>query len=1021
MACPAAADTQPRDPGGAGGAAPPATVSADALPTVQISGGTVNKRAGGVVWAQAVVGNTVYVGGDFTKARPAGAPRGVDEVDRTYLLAYDITTGVLIDSFNHTLDGQIRAMTLSPDGTRLYIAGDFQQIDGKWRSRIAAFNTADGSLVSGFSPALGSTGQALAATNTTVYVGGDFTKVASDTNATLVARSHLAAFSAATGEVLPFKADANRVVHSLTLTADQSKLVAGGSFSQLSGKTWVRGADNVTIYVYGIGWVDAVTGAWPTDAAGKDWPFQAARWAHARGTVESSIGTLVTHGDSIYGAGWAYRLDSLEGAFRADSTTGELKWLEDCHGDTYDLAPIGDVVYVSSHEHSCAMVPNGFPETGVLGSPTRTYHRATAFTKAVVGENGAPIQGYSSHRGEPAPAQLYWYPDIPLGTYTGMNQGTWSVEATSDYVVYGGEFMQVNGVAQEGLVRFATADKAPNARGPQLSGTNWGTPTLTSPHNGGVRVTMPINWDPDNLTLTYRLYQVGNGAPVDEVTRDSLFWEALAAKQPIIQGYGYTWPTKPPTVVLHDRTAPAGVTQQYQVAAVDAFGNEARSAIGSVKVASEQMGYYAQQVIADQPDLYWRFSDTVATTVRDWMEGDPANGAGMTWKTAGALVGDTDTAVTFNGAGYVSPTTASTPQNRFSIELWIKTPNKNREIFGFGNNRSGTAATYDRSIAVDANGKLTFLVAPGGVQKKITSEQVYTDNAWHHVVATLGADGQLLYVDGVLAASDTSVTTARTGVTGYWRAGGIRATYYLGAMDEVAVYPQVLTSEQIAQHYALGMGTGNVRPTASFVSMVNGLTVSADASASSDADGWVDAYSWDFGDGTTGTGVSPTHAYAAGGTYAVTLTVQDDKGAIGTVTKQVTVTAPPPPGTVLAADTFSRTTTSGWGTAAVGGVWTPDTKAAYFSADGDQASISIPTAGWTSRTRLSEVNGGDVDATVSATVPKQPTAGTTRVWVGARTTSAFDGYLLRATINPNGQVASVEIGKRVAGQDTFMA
>ena len=45
----------------------PTTVSADALPTVQIDG---------VVWAQAVVGDTVYVGGSFTEARPAGRGRG---------------------------------------------------------------------------------------------------------------------------------------------------------------------------------------------------------------------------------------------------------------------------------------------------------------------------------------------------------------------------------------------------------------------------------------------------------------------------------------------------------------------------------------------------------------------------------------------------------------------------------------------------------------------------------------------------------------------------------------------------------------------------------------------------------------------------------------------------------------------------------------------------------------------------------------------------------------------------------
>jgi hypothetical protein len=68
----------------------PEMVSADALPTVQIDG---------VVWSQVVVGNTVYAGGRFNNARPAGAAAGTNLTPRGNLLAYDITTGNLITSF----------------------------------------------------------------------------------------------------------------------------------------------------------------------------------------------------------------------------------------------------------------------------------------------------------------------------------------------------------------------------------------------------------------------------------------------------------------------------------------------------------------------------------------------------------------------------------------------------------------------------------------------------------------------------------------------------------------------------------------------------------------------------------------------------------------------------------------------------------------------------------------------------------------------------------------------------------
>jgi serine protease len=53
--------------------------------------------------------------------------------------------------------------------------------------------------------------------------------------------------------------------------------------------------------------------------------------------------------------------------------------------------------------------------------------------------------------------------------------------------------------------------------------------------------------------------------------------------------------------------------------------------------------------------------------------------------------------------------------------------------------------------------------------------------------------------------------------------------------------------------------------------------ITFDGSGSYDPDGDTITYSWNFGDGNTGTGVNPTHAYTAGGTYTVTLVVNDGK------------------------------------------------------------------------------------------------------------------------------------------------
>ncbi|HSM36534.1 MAG TPA: PKD domain-containing protein [Longimicrobiales bacterium] len=88
----------------------------------------------------------------------------------------------------------------------------------------------------------------------------------------------------------------------------------------------------------------------------------------------------------------------------------------------------------------------------------------------------------------------------------------------------------------------------------------------------------------------------------------------------------------------------------------------------------------------------------------------------------------------------------------------------------------------------------------------------------------------------------------------------------------------------------------NAPPIASFsfspTSPERGELVAFDASASGDADGTVESYGWDFGDGNTGVGAMPIHFYEDPGEFTIVLTVNDDDDDLGTTTQAVTV-APP--------------------------------------------------------------------------------------------------------------------------------
>ena len=358
----AVADTSPIDPTDP---QTPVTVSADGLPTAQING---------VAWSQTVVGNTVYVGGSFTKARPPGAAAGTSEVARSNLLAYDVTTGQLVPGFAPVVNGQVRTVSASPDGTRVYIGGSFTSVDGQTRNRIAAFDTASGALVSGFAPPVNYDVYSVVATNTTVYAGGDFQGVGTRD------RGYLAAFRATTGTLLDWAPQAaGGKVWALAVNPEGTKVTVGGQFTTLNGSANPG---------YGLGMVDATTGA--------TLPM-AANTLVRNGGADAAIVSLSSDAGNVYGSGYTFGSGgTLEGTFAAGWDGGTVRWVNDCHGDTYSVHPRGGALYSAGHTHYCGNM-GGFPQT----DPDWTFYRGLAFGTQATGVADRDPYGYASFKGQP--------------------------------------------------------------------------------------------------------------------------------------------------------------------------------------------------------------------------------------------------------------------------------------------------------------------------------------------------------------------------------------------------------------------------------------------------------------------------------------------------------------------------------------------------------------------------------------------------------------------------------------------
>jgi hypothetical protein len=223
------------------------------------------------------------------------------------------------------------------------------------------------------------------------------------------------------------------------------------------------------------------------------------------------------------------------------------------------------------------------------------------------------------------------------------------------------------------------------------------------------------------------------------------------------------------------------------------------------------MATYAQTVLADNPVLYLRFSETSGAVCAD------SSTSGFTGTASGAFTRNVDTGVTgwgigisLGGAGADHVTVPDNPAldilGAVTFEAVIK-PTSLPPFSVFMSKGAQGAALAGYSFQVSSAGTLKLQNAWSGVGCAFSAAGAVVAGTEYHVAATVdGSSNGIVYVNGV--AGGTTVVGLSNGASGQPFTVGATSTSgafsggFQGLIDEVAVYNGALSAARIAAHYA---------------------------------------------------------------------------------------------------------------------------------------------------------------------------------------------------------------------------
>ena len=902
--------------------AAPSSAAADAPAADRMPGDVPSKKTpwvlDGGVYKIIQVGNTMIAGGNFTQVAD---PMGGTTYARQNIVAWDVTTGLVSQTFNPTVDGEVQQLLPGPTADTVYVAGDFTKINGKGPNHLQLLNVNTGQAVSSFkAPATNGGIETMELLpGNQLFIGGFFTKIGG------VAHGQLATLDATTGALTPFMditvaghhntgtgAKAPIGIRESGVTPAGDRMIIVGNFTSVGGLardqivmldlTGPTAAVSTTWYTTGYtpicspGAFDSymrdvemspdgsffVVGTTGGPHTGTLCDTAARFETYAVGTTLTPTWTDTSGGDTMWG---------VEITQAAVYVGGHMRWMNNPNGSdraAQGAVPRPGLVALDPQtgiplKWNPGRNPRGVAAYEIYETPDgvwvvsdtmwigdRRYHRERiAFFPYNEGYNTA------SKNAGALPGNVYvGAPQAASNVLYRVNAGGAaipSIDGGPDWLSDNGSTSPYHNTGST-TATFSALTAASLVNVPSSTPLGIWTQERNDPTGGNeMQWTFPVA---AGTNTQVRLYFASRSTTtrrfnvlIDGVTQ-------LSNYDPNVDP-GVNKGTMKAFDITSDGTVNIDfthVTGNPEVNAIELINNSIASNATTASVISFDGSSIASQ-------------SSVSTGTFDWTNVRNAVMVGHT-----LFYGQADGMLyrrSFNGQSFGDPVAV----NPYLDPLWSTVETGSGPV---GQTYAGVLPTWYTQLPTVtgmfyANGRIYYTrsgqnslywrwFSPdsgiiGGIENTVTGGNItwsttrgmFLDGSTLYVVSS--TNGQLLEIGFANGAPTGTSSVADSTID--WRG---RAVFLASVLP-------------------------NVAPSAAFTSDCTGISCTFDGTGSTDSDGSIQSYEWTFSDGDEAGGPTPQKDFAATGTYDVTLTVTDDGGLTSSVTHQVSVVKPNVPPT----------------------------------------------------------------------------------------------------------------------------